>query len=454
MTGRPGTDSRRRAARRRLLAALAAATVWLLVAASLVVFGGGLAGAPGTAAAAQYKPPGAPTPVLSGLSNPAELAADSKGNLWFTQGGIPASSVTLYVLAEGSSTPVAMYTASGGNGSFTPFIIDIAIDAADNPHFIQWTGSGSSVESSLVRVDAATGTATTLDSVSGTHNSFELISGSALFETEIGADGTIYWTNQTVAASGDREARLFSLALGATAPALVAEFATPGVHHGIGNFDVAGDGTIYLQAGSSVAGSPGTGSTGIYRVRPGGPPEAIRVVPGPGPGGGPRPIYVSLDGKGNLIIGERIVNGLIRVGCAESTTLQLVRYDAASLAGPAPTGTVYSSATYPDFNFLFVGSSAYFRVSGDADVLFGLYASNSRCSGPSAPITFTHLRMIGVEGHDASGTQHVLFDDAPSPPASGFYSLALSGNDAFATSSRLGTLSQIELNKAGKKSKQ
>jgi hypothetical protein len=440
--------------RRRLVLGVAATAVWLIAATLLVTFGGAI-GSPGTAAAAQYKPPAAPTTILSGLSQPAEVAADGKGNLWFTQGAAPASTtVTLYVLATGSSNPVAVHSAAGGDGSITPFITDLAFDAADNPHFVQWTGSGASHDSSLIRLDAATGTTTALASESGTHDANGgLTSGSAIAQTEIGADGTVYWMTLTIGGSGNSEVRIDALAPGASTPSLVTEFATAGVNHASTGFDVASDGTVYLQELATVPGSPGASSIGVYRIAPGGTPEPIRVFPDQA--NGPRPFYVGLDGKDNLIIGERIINGFVRPGCAESTTFQLIRYDAASLAGPAPVGTVYSSAWYPGFQFVFVGSSTYFRVSADGDVLFGLYESDSasRCANPPGDIRFTHLRMIGVSGKDADGTQHVLFDDAPSPPAIGFYSFAFSGNDAYATSSRLGTLSRIDLNKNAKKPK-
>jgi hypothetical protein len=437
--------------RRRLLRGAAATAAWLVVTAFLVTSGGGLGGPPGTAAAAQYKPPAPPTTILSGLTQPADVAADGNGNLWFTQGAAPASTtVTLYVLPKGSSTPVPVHSASGGDGSITPFITDLDFDAADNPHFVQATGAGTSIDTSLVRLDAGSGSTTVLAAETGTHDvNGALASGSGVLQTEIGADGTVYWTTETVTGPGDHELGLRALAPGSSTPALVAEFAASGVNHTSLGFDVASDGTIYLQEVASVPGNPGLSSIGVYRIAPGGSPEPIRVFPGQGPTG-PRPFYVGLDGKDNLIVGERIVNGFF-AGCAESTTLRLVRYSAAELAAPAPAGTIYSSGTYPEFNFVFVGSSSYFRVSGDGDVLLGFYASSSRCT--TGGITFTHLRMIGVLGGDAGGTQHVLFDDAPSTPAVGFYSFAFSGNDAFATSSRLGTLSRIDLNKGAKKPK-
>jgi hypothetical protein len=437
------------ARRRRLLAGALATAVWLIGAVLLVTFGGAV-GTPGTAAAAQYKPPPAPATILSGLTQPADVAADGKGTLWFTQGAAPASTtVTLYSLARGSGTPVAVHTASGGNGSITPYITDVAFDGADNPHFVRATGAGASIDTALTRLEAATGATTSLASESGTLDGFgALTSGSVILQTEIGADGTVYWTTETVAGSGSHELRLEALAPGAATPALVAEFATPGLNHTSVSLDVASDGTVYLQEGAAAP-PPAVGSTGVYRIAPGGAPQPVRVFQDQP--GGPRVVYVGVDAKDNLIVGERIVNGLTSPQCASSTTFRLVHYSAAELTTPAPAGTVFSSATYPEFNFLFVGSSTYFRVSDAGDVLFGLYASNSRCSGGG--ITFTHLRMIGVRGDDADGTQHVLVDDAPSSPTIGFYSFAFSGSDAYATSSRLGTLSRIDLSKNAKKPK-
>jgi hypothetical protein len=440
--------------RRRILKGAAATLVWLIAAALLVTFGGALASTPGTAAAAQYKPPPPPTILLSGLSQPNELAADSRGNLWFTQGGPPSTTATLHVLPKGASAPASVYTTPPGSGVTTSFIIDIDFDAADYPHFVQWAPAGTSVETSLVRVDPTTGAPTALATRTGVvDNNFQLTSGSAFFEIELGADGTIYWTEQTVAGSGEREARLYALAPGAAAPAVIATFSTAGLNHSIGNFDVASDGTVYLQASANVPPpAPAGGTIGIYRLAPGGAPEPIRVFSLATQG--PRPVYAALDGKGNLIVGERIFNGFVRVGCSESTTLRLIRFDAAALSGPAPAGTVYSTGTYPEHGLLFVGSSAYLRVSGDGDVLVGLFSGNSRCSNLNAPLTVSHLRMIAVLGSDEGGTQHTLVDDAASPPAVPFaYSFAFSQNDAFATSARLGTLSRIDLNKSAKKPK-
>lgn len=447
-----GIDSIERGTLKRRLIAVAAATgVWLAATAAFIAFGGALAGSPGAAAAAQYKPPPPPTTVLSGLSQPADIAADSRGNLWFVQGGAPGSTATLYVFAKGATTPVSVHTASGGDGSATPYIYDLGFDAADNPYFVQWTSSGTTLQSSLRRLDPSTGSTTVVASESGVFsgNAFTLTSGSAIGEEEIGADGTVFWTVQAVGATGNQEARIFSLAPGAATPTQIALLATPGLDDTIGDFVVATDGTIYFQQATSPSGGGPGGSIGIYRLAPGGSPQPIRVFPNGGPGDSPRPRHVGLDGRGNLIVGERIVNGFVRQGCAESTTYELVRYDAASLATPNPSGTVYSSATYPEFNFTFVGSSSYFRVSPDGDAFVNLLEASFGCSTPPGPFAFTHIRMIGA---DPSGTQHVFYDDAPSPPApNGFYSFAISGNDLFATSFRLGTLWQFPLNKVGAK---
>lgn len=388
---------------------------------------------------------GAPAELQAGLTLPNELAVDSKGDLWFTQ--TAGELVTLYVQPRGTTLPVAVYDVSGdGAGTFT-FITDITFDAIDAPHFVQWVADGDQIDTAVVRLEPSSLAATTLATESGTQSGFVLTAGSSIDQVEVAADGTVLFTTRTLAPTGDQVAQLHALAPGAAAPGVVAEFATAGRIEQLGDFDVARDGTVYLQEGSSPRpGAAGPGTTAVYRLAPGGSPQVIRIGFGSGvPDQPPLPSYIGLDREDNLIVGERGLTGRIRPGCATSTTFQLVRYDAASLAGPAPAGSVFSTATYPGFVWLFVGSSTTFRVGDDGDVLFGLYPGNTRCGADPGPVVFTDLWLRGVSAGDATGTQQLLIEDVPPAPVVAGYSIAVLKNDAYAASSRTGKLYGLTL---------
>lgn len=378
---------------------------------------------------------GPPTEITSGLASPFELAVDSKGDLWLTQAA--GNTQTLYVVPRGTTLPIARHAVSGDAPQ--TFLTDVAFDSTDVPHLVQWSATGSNVDTAIVRVDPSTGAATTLVAASGTQTDFVLTSGSSIDQVEVTSAGTVVFSTRVLKASGDQVARLNALAPGAAMPAVIAEFAVPGRFEQIGDFDAAPDGTLYLQEASSPPpATPGPGSNAIYRLAPGGSPQLIRAGVTGSPG--TSVAYVGLDGGQNLIVGERTLTGLVRPGCATSSTFGLVRYDAAALAGPAPVGSVFSTTTYPGFVWLFVGSSTHFRVGDDGDVLFGLYPGNTRCGSTPGPVVFTDLWLRGVAAGDATGAQQLLLDDHPPTPVVAGYSIAVLKNDAFAASSRLGTL--------------
>lgn len=385
--------------------------------------------------------------LLSGLAKPGELAIDSKGDLWFTQND--ADSTTLYVRPKGTTLAVPMRDVPGDMSRGATFVGDIAFDASDAPHFVEWV-DGSTLTTKLVRFDPGSGTATTLASASGTtSDGFTLTSGASIDQLEVAAGGTVYYVETELQPTGERAARIKALAPGATSPSVVAEFATPGRHESIPDLDAFGDGSLYLSETSiPVSGGPTPTLSTVYRITPGQVPQVVRsgtVVAN----------HLGLDAAGNLYLRERVTSGQVRPGCAESSTFRVTRYDAAALAGPAPAGTVISSATYAGFVWMYVGSSTVFRVSDDGDVLFGLYPGNTRCGSPPGPVTFTRLMLVGVEAGDPSGAQNVLLDDVPPEPASeGPHGIAVLKNDAYATSFRLGTLHGFTLKEAKKPKKE
>jgi hypothetical protein len=118
-----------------------------------------------------------------------------------------------------------------------------------------------------------------------------------------------------------------------------------------------------------------------------------------------------LDAAGNLYVLERTKSGLVRFGCASSTTVRVMRFSARDLAGASPTPVTVSEATYDGFIALWAGSSSFFRISEAGDVYWVQSPIDCASGAPTAN------DVIGAARGQAQ--QALLYrESAPPPPSS------------------------------------
>lgn len=398
---------------------------------------------------------GTPVDVLTGLSRPGEVAVDPLGHVWFTQLAEPITehptTVALERLAPGAPAADTMLTWSGTR----PRLTNLQFDGTGNAYFILSrdieTDAGPARAYRIDRRDVGGSTVPLVDTVAtgGDRAIGGVTSGSTIDMLELAADGTILFTSRVYDSGlGKQIAQVLALVPGAATPSLVASFAA-GAFDLVQSLAVARDGTIYVQElAAGVAAH-------IYRIRSGSPPELILGVPAGGDSTTPRPMWIGLDGLGNLVVAKRSFVGLVRFGCSEGTTVELVRYAAASLASGTPVGTVFSAVTHPGYLPFFVLSRSLFRATAQGDVLFAIFPSNTRCDTPPPPIRATSLELRGVSAGDATGEQVLLHADVPASPLElvpliephleGPYGIASDRYHAFYTAARLGTLTRMPL---------
>lgn len=307
-----------------------------------------------------------PTLVLSGLAQPAEPATSAGGAVYFTQR--PASGVaTISRLENGGHNPVEVYRLDGSQ----PYVNDLHADSQGDLVFIASVATGASSRRwALTRLDAESGAASELVVTTGfpaptlppflcIGSGCGLLGGTEIDLAGVDGGGTIYFAeHSTDPGSGRQTAGLFALRPGTTAPREVAHFESPGGYDLVAGLTVARTGEVYF----TVLGPP---RQDLYQLSNG----SLRVlIAGQSGGPGPRLLHAGLDAAGDLYVIRRTFGGLVRYGCADSTTVRIVRFGSRDLAGGSPEPTTVSEATYDGFVANWGGSSSFFAVSGAGEV--------------------------------------------------------------------------------------
>jgi hypothetical protein len=345
----------------------------------------------------------APETVLSGLAQPAETATTKTGDLYFTQLVAP-DTVTLSLLAPGSSTPVEVYRLVGSR----PYLNDIHFDPAGDPIFITSVATDpSSRRWALTRLDPSTGIATELVVTTGSPSptvppffcvgsGCGLLAGTEIDLAGVDGDGTIFFAeHSTDPLTGNQVADLLALDPGSSTPREVAHFAGPSGFDLINALTAAKTGEAYFSENASLYQVSAAG----LRVLVAGAPQTLIAL------------HSGLDAAGDLYVLEYGRNGFVRFGCATSTTMRVVRFSARDLGGSSPTPVTLSETTYDGFIATWAGSSSFFRVSQGGDVYWA--QSPIDCASSAA----TANDVIGVTR--AATGQALLYDEsAPPPPAS------------------------------------
>jgi hypothetical protein len=375
-------------------------------------------------ASASAVPPS--TTVLSGLTNPFELARDADGNLYYTDESLVATT-RLSVLRQGAASPTPLFTAPQSDG-----IADVGFDAAKNAYAIvlSVTGGGTARQYEIRKIAANTGAVSTLlTTTAAPLDAAVLTSGYTIEAIEPAPDGTVYFASRAFTDHGN-ELQIRSLAPGTDTPSgPLASY--PADVSGQAplptSFALGPDGTLAFDV-------PQPGTRTVYILPPG--------------SNTPKPITSQLSGRalgfdaqGNLYVFWRTFTNLTSTFCADSTTVGVIRFTPAQLASGSPTGTVYGQGTFPGRNFIYVLDSTTARVSGSGQVFFALAQADCRGSGP---LYLKARRLLGIPA--GGGVPVVLNEDVTDPMTdSGAIGIALGPSDVFRSSTRLGDIVKIGL---------